>query len=203
MSGRGFVPEQKIDEIWCARKGGDAAYRQFGRRRDGARQGVGHQQKECSEEDGVGEQMAVAAPKQQTDDVRHDKSDEPDDTAKGDHNPDQEGSHNQHYVGGALRVYTDAFCRFNSHLHDIQIFGMVIQNKECNNHNGYQPSDFTPGNRGQTAHGPEIDFLHGLLVYHDEQGDDGGDEEIERDACEQEGLGGAVAREASDAHDED
>ena len=147
--------------------------------------------------------MPVFAAKEQSHDVGYNQPDESYDAAERDHRADHDGGGNQHDIGGALRVYADALRRFHAHLHDIQVFGIMKKHDQPDHHNGEEPGNLHPGYRGEAAHCPEIDFVHGLLVDDNQQGDDGGDEEVEGDAGEQERLGVVLVGDSSDAHDED
>lgn len=197
-----FFAEDKVDEIGSAGQCGDAAYWEFRGSRNSAGERVSNQQEEGTEKEGVGEELAVVATKEQPRHVRHDKSDEADGATEGHHHGDQYRGGDQHDVGRFLRVDAQRLRRFLAHLQDVQVFGVVELEADAGNHNRYQPSNFEPGDVCETAHRPEVNLVHFLLVHDDQQRDEGGDEEVEGDADEQQRVGVVFALHAGDAEDD-
>ena len=87
-----LVSIEEVDEQRGADQGGEAAHRQFGRREDGAREGVAQQQKEPAKKDGIRNDATVVGAADEADTVWHHQSHKAYHATGGDTEGDHEGS---------------------------------------------------------------------------------------------------------------
>ena len=119
----------------------------------------------------------------------HHKSDEADDAAAGDDEGYHECGEEEEYSFDFLDFDAEALGGLAAGEQEVEVFGVIEYGGHAYEHHGCDDGDVEPGGAGEAAHSPEDDAVHLVLPQHHDEGDEGGDEEGEADAGEEESGG--------------